>query len=80
MKHSTDRILTTHCGSMPRPHDLLDMMKLKITGEPYDHQAFAHRVRSAVAETVRRQVECDENPSVAQCGETTLDHPLGLKQ
>ena len=58
MKHSTDRILTTHCGSMPRPHDLLDMMKLKITGEPYDHQAFAHRVRSAVAETVRRQVEC----------------------
>ena len=58
MKHSTDRILTTHCGSMPRPHDLLDMMKLKITGEPYDHKAFAHRVRSAVAETVRRQVEC----------------------
>ncbi len=58
MKHSTDRILTTHCGSMPRPHDLLDMMRLKITGEHYDHQAFAHRVRSAVAETVRRQVEC----------------------
>jgi len=58
MKRSTDRILTTHCGSMPRPSDLLDMMKLKITGEPYDHEAFADRVRSAVAETVRRQVEC----------------------
>ena len=30
MKRSTDRILTTHCGSMARPSDLLDMMKLKI--------------------------------------------------
>ena len=57
MKHSTDRILTTHCGSMPRPNDLLDMMRLKITGQPYDHEAFAARVRNAVAETVRRQVE-----------------------
>ncbi len=58
MKHSTDRILTTHCGSMPRPNDLLDMMKLKVKGEPYDPEAFASRVRSAVAECVRRQVEC----------------------
>lgn len=57
MKRSTDRILTTHCGSMPRPNDLLDMMKLKVSGEPYDHEAFAQRVRSAVAEVVRRQVE-----------------------
>ena len=58
MKHSTERILTTHCGSMPRPSDLLDMMKLKVNGEPYDREAYDGRVRSAVAETVRRQVEC----------------------
>ena len=58
MKRSTDRILTTHCGSMARPSDLLDMMKLKISGEPFDREAFARRVRSAVAENVRRQVEC----------------------
>ena len=58
MKRSTERILTTHCGSLPRPSDLLDMMKLKINGEPYDLEAYDSRVRSAVAETVRRQVEC----------------------
>jgi 5-methyltetrahydropteroyltriglutamate--homocysteine methyltransferase len=58
MKLSTDRILTTHCGSLPRPHDLLDMMKLKLSGGHYDHGAYAKRVGSAVADIVRRQVEC----------------------
>ena len=57
MKRSTERILTTHCGSLPRPKDLLDMMKAKIHGEPYDQDAYARRVRSAVAEAVRQQVE-----------------------
>ncbi len=57
MKRSTDRILTTHCGSLPRPRDLLDMMKAKVHGEPYDPEAYARRVRSAVAESVRKQVE-----------------------
>jgi len=58
MKRSTDRILTTHCGSLPRPKDLLDMMKAKVHGEPYDNDGYARRIRSAVAETVRKQVEC----------------------
>jgi 5-methyltetrahydropteroyltriglutamate--homocysteine methyltransferase len=57
MKRSTDRILTTHCGSLPRPKDLLDMMKAKVSGQPYDEQAYARRVRTAVAESVRKQVE-----------------------
>jgi 5-methyltetrahydropteroyltriglutamate--homocysteine methyltransferase len=57
MQHSTHRILTTHCGSLARPKDLLDLMKAKVHGEPYDHDAYAKRVRSAVAETVRKQVE-----------------------
>jgi 5-methyltetrahydropteroyltriglutamate--homocysteine methyltransferase len=57
MKRSTARILTTHCGSLPRPKDLLDLMKAKLTGEPYDHDAYDQRVRSAVAETVRKQAE-----------------------
>jgi 5-methyltetrahydropteroyltriglutamate--homocysteine methyltransferase len=42
---------------LARPADLLDMMKVKESGQPYDHEAFAVRVRSAVAEVVRRQVE-----------------------
>jgi len=57
MKRSTDRILTTHCGSLARPKNLLDLMKAKVNGEPYDHDVYETRVRSAVAEVVRRQVE-----------------------
>jgi 5-methyltetrahydropteroyltriglutamate--homocysteine methyltransferase len=52
------RILTTHVGSLPRPHDLLDMMKARLGGEAYDEAAYDARVRKAVFETVARQVEC----------------------
>src|SRR6266536_3326549 len=58
MKHSTDRILTTHVGSLARPSDLLDLMQAKLASQPYDQAAYEARVRSAVAEVVRRQVEC----------------------
>src|SRR5262245_23724046 len=52
------RILTTHVGSLPRPHDLLDMMKARLGGEVYDEEAYDARVRNAVFETVTKQVEC----------------------
>ncbi len=58
MKRSTDRILTTHVGSLARPHDLLDTMKLKENDQPYDHELFDFQVKSAVADRVRQQVEC----------------------
>jgi 5-methyltetrahydropteroyltriglutamate--homocysteine methyltransferase len=58
MHRSTHRILTTHCGSLPRPTDLLDLMKAKIHGQPYDTGAYAARIRSAVGEMVRQQVDC----------------------
>src|SRR5712691_7667953 len=57
MKRSTDRILTTHTGSIARPDDLLDIMRDKENGRPYDRDAFAKRVRSAVIECVHLQVE-----------------------
>jgi 5-methyltetrahydropteroyltriglutamate--homocysteine methyltransferase len=57
MKRSIERILTTHCGSLARPHDLLDLMKARLAGEPCDEAAYARRVRSAVAESVRHQVD-----------------------
>ncbi|MFQ6026639.1 MAG: cobalamin-independent methionine synthase II family protein [Dehalococcoidia bacterium] len=57
MKHSTDRILTTFTGSLARPADLLEMMQARESGQPYDQQAFDGRVKSAVAEVVRRQTE-----------------------
>jgi 5-methyltetrahydropteroyltriglutamate--homocysteine methyltransferase len=55
MKRSTERILTTHTGSLPRPDDLADMLFAKESGELGDRAAFDARVRSAVAEVVRKQ-------------------------
>jgi 5-methyltetrahydropteroyltriglutamate--homocysteine methyltransferase len=57
MKRSTNRILTSHVGSLARPHDLLDLLKAKANGEEYDKEAFARRTREAVAEIVRQQAE-----------------------
>ena len=58
MKRSTDRILVTHAGSLARPKELLEMMDAKLCGSPYDHKAYATRIRGAVADMVRQQVEC----------------------
>jgi 5-methyltetrahydropteroyltriglutamate--homocysteine methyltransferase len=55
MKRSTDRILTTHVGSLPRPDDLRAMILKKQQGEAVDDGAFAARVKTAVGEIVRRQ-------------------------
>ena len=57
MKTSSERILTTHAGSLARPEDLLDMILAKDTGQAYDQEAFGVRVRGAVADIVRRQEE-----------------------
>src|ERR687888_895119 len=57
MKLSTERILTTHVGSLARPPDLFDMLVARASGQPYDAVAFEARVRQAVADVVRRQAE-----------------------
>jgi 5-methyltetrahydropteroyltriglutamate--homocysteine methyltransferase len=57
MKRSTDRILSTHVGSLPRPPDLLDMMQAKEEGRAFDARVHAGRLTGAVAEIVRKQVE-----------------------
>ncbi len=57
MERSTDRILTTHVGSLARPVDLLDLMKAKVNGASYAEEDYARRVSAAVAEVVGKQVE-----------------------
>ncbi len=57
MKRSTERFLTTHTGSLPRPDDLIRMMYAKEEGVPVDPAALAARVKSAVAEVVGKQVK-----------------------
>jgi len=58
MKRSANRILVSHVGSLPRPKDLLDMMKARLTGGPVDEAAYQKRVTGAVAEIVKKQAEC----------------------
>ena len=58
IQNNTNRIQTTHIGSLPRPHDLLDLMKAKLNHQPYDEKAFQATLSKAVAESVRKQVEC----------------------
>ena len=57
MKHSTERFLTTHTGSLPRPDDLVRMMYAREEGVPVDPEALAARVASAVEEVVRKQTD-----------------------
>jgi 5-methyltetrahydropteroyltriglutamate--homocysteine methyltransferase len=54
---STDRILTTHVGSLPRPPELLAMLEPKERGTAVDEAALEARIAEAVDEAVRRQVE-----------------------
>src|SRR6266851_2464174 len=57
MKRSTDRILTTHVGSLVRPPGLVELMRAKENGQPYDQQELDARVQSSVREVVHKQVE-----------------------
>ena len=57
MKRSTERFLTTHTGSLPRPEDLVRAMFAKEEGVPVDPAALRARIRSAVAAVVEKQVE-----------------------
>ena len=57
MKRSTERILTTHTGSLPRPADLAAMLYASQSGNAVEQAALEARVRAAVAEVVQKQVE-----------------------
>src|SRR5690349_16561755 len=55
MIRSTERFLTTHTGSLPRPDDLVRMMYAKEEGVPVEPAALDKRVGDAVAEVVQKQ-------------------------
>ena len=57
MKHSAQRILTTHVGSLARTDALLPLLRLKEQGQPYDREELARLVGEAVTDVVRKQVE-----------------------
>lgn len=57
MKRSTDRILTTHVGSLIRPLNVLEGMMATVLGEPVDEAQFQRDVRQGVADVVAKQAE-----------------------
>jgi 5-methyltetrahydropteroyltriglutamate--homocysteine methyltransferase len=57
MKRSTDRILTTHVGSLIRPAALQDFLRLKQGGKPYDEKAYQKCLVDSVGEVVREQAD-----------------------
>jgi 5-methyltetrahydropteroyltriglutamate--homocysteine methyltransferase len=57
MKRSTDRILTTHIGSLPRPAELAPLIQARAAGSPVDAQDIDRRVRAAVDAIVKRQAD-----------------------
>jgi 5-methyltetrahydropteroyltriglutamate--homocysteine methyltransferase len=57
MKRSTDRILTTHAGSLSRPADLIELNRARTQGEKVDSAKYAQCLSSAVADVVRKQNE-----------------------
>jgi 5-methyltetrahydropteroyltriglutamate--homocysteine methyltransferase len=57
MRRSTERILTTHTGSLPRPPDLIELIQRREAGEALDEAALAKRVEAAVGEVVGKQIE-----------------------
>ena len=57
MRTSSDHILTSHVGSLPRPDDLIEMNRAREAGEPVEEGQFQEKLQSAVAEVVHRQKE-----------------------
>jgi 5-methyltetrahydropteroyltriglutamate--homocysteine methyltransferase len=56
MRLSTERILTTHVGSLPRSSEVVDLLYKKDSGEPYDRAAFDAAIAAGVADAVAKQV------------------------
>ena len=69
MKLSTDRILTTHVGSLPRSQAVVDQLLIKERGEKVDTATFDRVMREGVSEVVKQQVQTDID--VVSDGETS---------
>ena len=57
MTRSTDHIVVTHCGSLPRPETLLPLLAARDSGQAYDADQLADCLAESVGDVVRRQVD-----------------------
>jgi 5-methyltetrahydropteroyltriglutamate--homocysteine methyltransferase len=75
MKHSADRILTSHAGSLPRPEDLIDANRARESGMTTDERRFQDQLRSSVAEVVSLQKQA----GIAVPGDGEFGKSMGHK-
>jgi 5-methyltetrahydropteroyltriglutamate--homocysteine methyltransferase len=81
MKRSTDRILTTHTGSLIRPPQILEFARARQSGQPVDDQAFDRTLRDAVADVVQRQAQAGiDVPNDGEFGKSTSWSLYALKR
>src|SRR5688572_5477759 len=81
MKRSTDRILTTHTGSLVRPPELLDFARARQKGEPVDQRRFDATLKDAVGAVVDRQVKTGiDVPNDGEFGKSTSWSLYALKR
>jgi 5-methyltetrahydropteroyltriglutamate--homocysteine methyltransferase len=76
MKRSSNtHIRTTHTGSLPRPPELLETLRVMAAGQPYDNTAYEATLMKHVAETVRKQVEAGiDVVTDGECGKPSFQH------
>jgi len=75
MKHTADRILTSHAGSLPRPEDLIDANRARESGMTTDERRFEDQLRASVAEVVRLQKQA----GIAVPGDGEFGKSMGHK-
>jgi 5-methyltetrahydropteroyltriglutamate--homocysteine methyltransferase len=81
MKRSTNRILTTHTGSLIRPPELLDFVRSRKSGQPVDQHAFDATLADAVGAVVRRQTKAGiDIPNDGEFGKSTSWSLYALKR
>ena len=81
MKRSTDRILTTHTGSLIRPPQLLEFARARQSGQQVDQAASDATLKSAVAEVVTQQVKAGiDIPNDGEFGKSTSWSLYALKR
>jgi 5-methyltetrahydropteroyltriglutamate--homocysteine methyltransferase len=81
MKRSTERILTTHTGSLVRPPELLDFARARQQGQPVDQAKFDATLKGAVAAVVSQQVKTGiDVPNDGEFGKSTSWSLYALKR
>jgi len=76
MKRSTERILTTHVGSLARSDSLTPLLRLREQAQPYDREELERQVRESVRHVVQKQIEA----GVADRAEAPLNTGAPLPQ